>query len=148
MRGRGIIIWSAALIACFATALPARAADPTGIWLTENGEARIRIYRCGEALCGTVLSLKEPNDPATGKPKLDKFNQDSSKRARPLIGIELMSGLKPSAAPDRWEGSLYNPEDGNTYKGILSAQGLLAVKLQGCVLGGLICKSETWKRTN
>jgi uncharacterized protein (DUF2147 family) len=25
---------------------------------------------------------------------------------------------------------------------------LLTLKLQGCVLGGLICKSETWKRTN
>ena len=59
-----------------------------------------------------------------------------------------MSGLKPTATPDQWEGSLYNPEDGNTYKGILTAQGLLNLKLQGCVLGGLICKSEIWKRTN
>lgn len=148
MQGKGIIAWSAAALVSVFAALPARAADPTGIWLTEDGEARVSVYRCGQAICGKVVSLKEPNDPATGKPKLDKFNKDTSRRARPLIGIEIMSGLKPGGTPDQWEGSLYNPEDGNTYKGILTAQGPLAVKLQGCVLGGLICKSETWKRMN
>ena len=148
MWNRRTILWSAALIACVATALPARAADPTGVWFTEDDEARVRIYRCDQDLCGTVLSLKEPNEPSTGKPKLDKFNQDASKRARPIVGVELMSGLKPNGTPDQWEGSLYNPEDGNTYKGILTLQGLLNLKLQGCVLGGLICKSEIWKRAN
>jgi uncharacterized protein (DUF2147 family) len=148
MWNRRTILLSAVAVACFAMAWPARAADPTGVWLTEDDEARVRIYRCGQNLCGMVLSLKEPNEPATGKPKLDKFNQDKSKRARPIVGIELMSGLKPTATPDQWEGSLYNPEDGDTYKGILTVESLLTLKLQGCVLGGLICKSETWKRTN
>jgi uncharacterized protein (DUF2147 family) len=27
-------------------------------------------------------------------------------------------------------------------------EGLLSLKLQGCVLGGLFCKSEIWKRAN
>jgi uncharacterized protein (DUF2147 family) len=148
MWNRRAILRSAALFAFFATALPAHAADPTGIWLTEDDGAHVRIYNCGQDLCGTLLSLKEPNDPETGKPKLDKFNQDASKRARPIVGVELMSGLKPNGTPDQWEGSLYNPEDGNTYKGILTLQGLLNLKLQGCVLGGLICKSEIWKRAN
>jgi uncharacterized protein (DUF2147 family) len=139
---------STAVIAYFAMALPALAADPTGIWFTEDNDARVRIDNCGQDLCGTVLSLKEPNDPETGKPKLDKFNQDVSKRGRPIVGIQLMSGLKPNNTPDQWEGSLYNPDDGNTYKGILTAPDLLTLKLQGCVLGGLICKSEIWKRTN
>jgi uncharacterized protein (DUF2147 family) len=148
MWSRRTILLGAAAVACFTMVLPALAADPAGIWLTEDGEARVRIYRCGQDICGTLLSLKEPNDPATGKPKLDKFNQDTGERARPIIGVELMSGLKPSGTPDQWEGALYNPEDGNTYKGILTLQGLLNLKLQGCVLGGLFCKSEIWKRAN
>jgi uncharacterized protein (DUF2147 family) len=147
-NNRRVILWSAAVVACFAIPLPARAADPTGVWLTEDGKARVSVYRCGEAICGKVVSLKEPNDPATGKPKLDKFNRDTGKRGRPIIGVELMAGLKPGGTPDQWEGSLYNPEDGDTYKGILTALSPLAMKLQGCVLGGLICKSETWKRVN
>ena len=143
-----VILAVAAIIGFFATALSARAIDPTGVWLTNEDDARVRIYRCGQDLCGAILSLKEPNDPATGKPKLDKFNKDASLRGRPVVGIELITGLKPKGASDQWEGSLYNPEDGNTYIGILTIESLLTLKLQGCVLGGLICKSETWKRTN
>jgi len=44
------------------------AADPLGTWLTEEAKATVRIAPCGPALCGTIVSLKEPNDPATGKP--------------------------------------------------------------------------------
>src|SRR5262249_7258632 len=47
------------------------AADATGTWLTEDGKARIRIAACGPALCGTIISLKEPNDPQTNRPKTD-----------------------------------------------------------------------------
>jgi uncharacterized protein (DUF2147 family) len=129
------------------SAVPARAADPAGVWLTEDGEARVQISNCGQALCGKIISLKEPNDPKSNQPKLDKFNKDESKRSRPILGLQIMSGLKPSGTPDQWQGSLYNPEDGNTYQGKLTVQGPQNMKLQGCVLS-LFCKSEIWKRTN
>ena len=148
MWSKRVIAWNGTAFAYFVMAFPVLAADPVGIWLTEDGKARVRIYACGEALCGTVLSLKEPNDPDTGRPKLDKFNKDTSKNARPVVGIELITGLKPNGTPGQWQGSLYNPEDGNNYIGISTVDGLLSLKLQGCVFGGLICKSETWKRTN
>ena len=45
------------------------AADPMGTWHTEEGKATVRIAACGPALCGTIISLKEANDPETGKPK-------------------------------------------------------------------------------
>ena len=54
----------------------ALAADPSGIWLTQTGGSRIRVADCGGALCGTIMWLKEPNDPDTGKPKTDKNNSD------------------------------------------------------------------------
>jgi uncharacterized protein (DUF2147 family) len=133
--------------ACLAAASSALAVDITGVWSTQDGAARVRLSPCGRAMCGTILSLKEPNDPATGKPKLDKFNQDAGKRARPVVGIELAYGMKPNGAHDRWDGSLYNPRDGNIYKGSLIVRDPLTLKLQGCVLGGLICQSETWTRT-
>jgi len=132
--------------AFFVLASPANSADPTGMWITEGGKARVRIARCGEAFCGTIVSLREPNDPATGKPKLDKFNKNESQRARPVVGIALMTGMKPKGS-DEWQGALYNPEDGSTYTGIITSEGS-TLKLRGCVLGGLICKSETWTRAN
>ena len=66
---------------------PCHAADPSGSWRTEEGKATVRIAACGPALCGTIIALKEPNDPDTGKPKIDKNNADANLRNRPMIGV-------------------------------------------------------------
>jgi uncharacterized protein (DUF2147 family) len=124
---------------------PANAVDLMGNWLTENGRSRVRIADCGGALCGTIVWLKEPNDPETGKPKTDKNNADAGKRARPLIGVPIVLSMKPAGA-DKWSGQVYNAEDGKTYSGNITAQGPNALKLEGCALGGLICKGQTWTR--
>jgi uncharacterized protein (DUF2147 family) len=124
---------------------PAFAVDLIGNWLTENGRSRVRIADCGGALCGTIVWLKEPNDPETGKPKTDKNNADAGQRGRPLIGVPIVLGMRPSGA-DKWTGQVYNAEDGKTYSGSITAQGANALKLEGCALGGLICKGQTWTR--
>ena len=123
----------------------ALAADPVGTWLTQTGTSRIRIADCGGALCGTIVWLKEPNDPDTGKPKTDKNNSDAAKRNRPLIGVQIVLGMKPAGA-DKWTGQVYNAEDGKTYSGNLTFTGGNSLQLQGCALGGLVCKGQTWTR--
>ena len=123
------------------------AADPVGVWLTDGGKSRIRIADCGGALCGTIVGLQEPNDPATGKPKVDKNNSDQAKRARPLIGVQIVLGMKPSGE-GKWSGQVYNAEDGKTYSGNLTFTGGPSLKLEGCALGGLVCKAQTWTKAN
>jgi|tagenome__1003787_1003787.scaffolds.fasta_scaffold18903090_1 uncharacterized protein (DUF2147 family) len=125
----------------------ALAADPNGTWLTQTGTSRIRVADCGGALCGTIVWLKEPNDAETGKPKTDKNNADASKRSRPLIGTQIVLGMKP-AGTDKWTGQVYNAEDGKTYSGNLTYSGGGSLQLQGCALGGLVCKSQTWTKVN
>jgi uncharacterized protein (DUF2147 family) len=125
---------------------PALAADPIGTWLTEGGEATVRIASCGPELCGTIVALKEPTDPSTGRPKTDKNNPDAGKRSRPVIGVQIVYGMKPSGTANKWTGSVYNAEDGKTYSGNLTLQSANALRLEGCVLGGLICKGQTWTR--
>ena len=125
----------------------ALAADPNGTWLTQTGTSRVRIADCGGALCGTIVWLKEPNDPDTGKPKTDKNNSDASRRSRPLIGTQIVLGMKP-AGTDKWTGQVYNAEDGKTYSGNLTYSGGNSLQLQGCALGGLVCKSQTWTKAN
>jgi hypothetical protein len=39
--------------------------SPLGEWITEDGQGRVRIRSCGQALCG-VVSSADPNDTATG----------------------------------------------------------------------------------
>ncbi|HVT54795.1 MAG TPA: DUF2147 domain-containing protein [Xanthobacteraceae bacterium] len=140
-KRRAVIAVTFALLAA-----PAFAANPSGTWLTEDGEARVRIADCGQAYCGTIVWLKEPNDPQTGKPKLDKFNKHESMRSRRVLGMQIIYGMHPSGA-NSWKGSLYNPEDGNTFNGSLALQGADRLKLEGCVLA-LFCRSEVWKRVN
>ena len=125
----------------------ALAADPSGNWLTQGGNSRVRIADCGGALCGTIVWLKEPNDPDTGKPKTDKNNSDSAKRSRPLMGVQIVLGMKPNGT-DKWAGQVYNAEDGKTYSGNLTYSGGSSLQLQGCALGGLVCKGQTWTKVN
>ncbi len=114
--------------------------------LTEEGKATVRMSDCGGALCGTIVALKDPVDPATGMPKTDKNNVDVSKRSRPMIGVEIVLGMKPAATSNQWTGRLYNAEDGKTYSGTLTLQNANTIKLQGCILSGIICKSSLWTR--
>ena len=123
------------------------AADPAGTWLTQTGSSRVRIADCGGALCGTIVWLQEPNDAETKKPKTDKNNSDASKRGRPLIGVQIVLGMKP-AGTDKWTGQVYNAEDGKTYSGNLTYSGGNTLTLQGCALGGLVCKAQTWTKVN
>ena len=141
------ILLAAAAILALAGAESARAADPLGNWLTQTGGSRIRIADCGGALCGTIVWLKEPTDPDTGKPKTDKNNSDATKRSRPLIGVQIVLGMKPAGA-GKWARQVYNAEDGKTYSGNLTFSGGGSLQLQGCALGGLVCKSQTWTKVN
>jgi uncharacterized protein (DUF2147 family) len=139
---RSSMIAAGVVGACF----PAAAADPNGSWVTEGGKATVRIANCGGALCGTITALKEPNDSTTGRPQLDKNNADASKRSRPMIGVQIVLGMKPSG-PDKWSGDIYNAEDGKTYSASLSMVSPTSLKLEGCVLK-VLCKAQTWTRTN
>ncbi len=125
---------------------PGHAADPAGTWLTEGGKATVRVASCGPALCGTIVSLKEPND-SSGKPKTDNNNVDTGKRRRPMVGVQIVLGMKPAGA-NKWSGQVYNAEDGKTYTGNLTLQDANTIKLEGCILSGLICKAQTWKRSS
>ncbi len=125
---------------------PAQAADPLGTWLVGDKKGKIRIVNCGGALCGNLIWLAEPNDPATNQPKLDDKNGDPNKRSRPLIGIPVVLSMKPSGA-DKWEGQVYNSRDGQTYSGSFTMTGANTAELKGCV-AVVLCKSEAWTRSN
>lgn len=128
---------------CAAAAGPAHAGDPTGLWLTDTADAKIKIVHCGSAICGNIAWLKEPNE--NGKPKLDKNNVDAAHRNRPVMGLPIVLAMKPDGA-DKWTGQVYNAEDGKTYSGNITLTGTNALKLQGCV-AAVFCKTKAWTRT-
>jgi uncharacterized protein (DUF2147 family) len=121
----------------------AQTSGPAGVWLTQKGDAHVRIAPCGGALCGTIVWLKDPIDSETRRPVADTHNPDPGRRNRPIMGLQIMFGMKPSG-PDRWSGHFYNSDDGKTYEGNLVLLGPNAVKAEGCLLA--ICMGETWQR--
>ncbi len=143
------VVFFASGLASIAVA-PALAADPLGTWLTEDQKAQIRIVNCGGALCGTIVWLKEPIDPDTHQPKTDKNNPDASKKGRPLLGVPIVLGMKPSGTPNKWDGQVYKADEDSPgiYTGSFTMTGANTAELKGCVMGGLICKAQTWTRAN
>jgi len=141
------ILRAAAIALAVFSLSDAALADPIGTWLTEGGKSRVKVVDCGGALCGSIIWLKEPNDPETGKPKTDKNNADASKRSRPIVGISIMLSMKPNGA-NKWSGQIYSPQEGKEVSGNFTEQGPNAVRLEGCLLGGLMCRGENWTRTN
>ena len=86
------IKWPAALVAAGVIALSAGtslAGDAKGDWVRPNGASKIRIGSCGGALCGKLIWLKDPRN--------DTKNPDASKRDQPLLGVQIVKSMTPTA---------------------------------------------------
>lgn len=128
-----------AAMAMALTAIPALAADPKGDWMVEDKTAVVRIAACGSALCGAIAWTKEPG--------VDENNPDPAKRTRPIVGLQILLGMKPSGQ-DRWEGEIYNPQNGKTYNAKLTSKSAQVLRVEGCLIGGFLCGGEDWTRVN
>lgn len=127
-------------------ALPAWAEEqPTGVWRLVNGKVTVKVAPCGANLCGTVVALKKPRD-GKGRPRLDKENPNPALRKRPVIGLTILSNMQP-AGGNVWTGTIYNPDDGNTYASRLKLQTPGTMQVQGCV-AAVLCKSMKFVRVN
>jgi uncharacterized protein (DUF2147 family) len=118
--------------------------DPTGVWLTEAGDAKILVSKCGPGICGTIVWLKAPIDPATGKPQVDDKNKDPVLAHRPIIGINIFNGMKPMA-DNKWSGRIYNADNGKTYASDVTLAGPRKLEVRGCVMA-VLCGGETWTK--
>jgi uncharacterized protein (DUF2147 family) len=121
------------------------AENATGTWLTQAGDARVRVSKCGSGICGVIVGLKDPIDPATGKPQVDDKNENPALRRRPIIGLSLFIGMR-AVGPAKWSGRIYNADDGKTYASTVTLQEANKLEVQGCV--GSLCGSETWSRSS
>jgi len=105
-----------------------------GVWRTEHGW-QVKLYKCGGSYCGTVVGGTSARDVHNPKPAL---------RKRKMVGVRMIWGMRKSGSS--YKGKLYNPNDGKIYSGYLKPLSARAIKLSGCILGGLICKGQTWTR--
>jgi len=128
----------------FATATQADT-SPVGIWLTESGSGHVEIAPCGARLCGKIVWLKEPLT-EKGEPKTDGNNPNEAQRQRPILGLAMLEGFVP-ATSGGWEGgTIYNPEDGKTYKCVLALEDSNRLRVRGYVGIPLLGQTQIWTR--
>lgn len=96
-------------------------AGPNGVWKRSNG-AHIKVFNCGGGIGMRVIKSPSPKK----------------------VGKTIMCGAKKSGA-NKWKGSVLNLDDGQRYSGYVTLRGG-SLTLSGCVLGGLVCKNDTWRR--
>ena len=135
-----------AIVLSVAGLASAQTMSPLGTWTNSEKKATFEIYKCGDKLCGRIVSLAVPNDPATGKPKTDSKNPDAKLRNRPRLGMVFMQGFKYDS-DNKWDdGKIYDPESGKTYSCYMQMQSPNAMEVKGYIGFSLIGKSQSWTR--
>ena len=140
-----LIPLAAALAIAVGSLAPASAAGTLdGRWLTQDKRGIVVIAPCGATECGKIVWVKDPIDPANGKPRRDKNNPDVGLTHRPIIGLATLSNIAANGQ-GFWDAVSYDPRSGEEHEiTIKLANGGAKMVLKGCALGGLICRSEVW----
>ncbi len=121
--------------------------DCLGYWRSGSGKGIIQIYKSNAKYFGKLVWLKEPIDPATGKPKLDKKNSKESLRSRPLLGVVNLRDFEWDGDDQEWEdGRIYDPENGKDYSCTLRMTDANTLKVRGYIMITAIGRTDTWKR--
>ncbi len=121
-------------------ASPAFAAVPVnGRWLTVEKDSVVEIGPCGGAVCGRIARILTPQP--EGPPR-DENNPNPALRIRPVEGLTILSGFRDGGK--NWQGSIYDPRKGKTYKSFLTLLANGTPQVKGCL--GPFCQSQIWTR--
>ena len=140
----GFILMMLAALLAAPSAQAQAGGDVSGIWLTQAGDAKVRVSRCSGGICGVIVWLKDPINAATGKPQIDDKNPNPALARRPMIGLPLFMGMRASG-PNKWSGQIYNADDGSNYASNISLASPDSLRVEGCM--GAFCGGENWSRS-
>jgi uncharacterized protein (DUF2147 family) len=128
-----------------AMASSVQAAPPVGLgltaqslesteWRNPKNSVHIRAEACGDNLCGTINWAS------------DKAIADARRGGNAnLVGTRIFREFQ-RGANGTWRGKLYVPDMQKTFSGTIQFPDSNTMVGTGCVMLGLICKSQTWTR--
>ena len=120
-------------LAAGATASPV---DPVvGLWTNPKGSLTVRTRRCGAELCATVVAASEKAKAKAARGGVDR-----------LIGTEIFSDYRRDG--NEWAGTLYLPDRDRRVSSVLEPGDGRSMKISGCLIGRMICKSQVWTRVD
>lgn len=127
--GLAMLLASAAGAATAATQQP-REAPIYGVWLDHHKAVKVETESCGRSLCGKVVW-------ATPEAREEGID--------PLVGLQVLSNYHQTAS-GAWEGRVFVPDMKRKFFSRIEQAGPDRLKISGCILGGLLCKSQYWTR--
>lgn len=150
MRLNPQIRWLLPLFLVLATAssVHAEPRNIEGVWLVEEKDAKVEIAPCGERLCGEIVWLRDPLD-ENGQPERDDENPDPALCDRTVLGLRILQDFNPRPnTRGLWtEGTIYDPNNGKTYKCQISFEDDDTLKIRGYIGFSLIGRTARWTRT-
>ena len=118
-----------------------------GVWKNGEGTGFIQIYKTTSGhYAGKIVWLKEPIDPANGKPKVDKNNPDESMRTVPLKGYRMLKDFVFKGNGEWADGTIYDPENGSTYSCVIKLKDDNTLDIRGYVGVKALGRTDVWKR--
>jgi uncharacterized protein (DUF2147 family) len=118
--------WTIAFLTVILAAANAHAdtlSEARGVWMRDDGNAKVAIAPCGQQLCATNLWIR---DTSKGEHAGDKLIMT----LRPKSGQVLI-------------GKAYDPKRRLTYSMTLTVTNA-GLSTRGCLVGGLVCKNVGW----
>ena len=123
-------------IAAASSVDPARdGASIDGNWTSPSGNVVVTIAPCEAAMCGRVSW-------ASDRAKADARRAGTD----PLIGAELLTGFT-ATRNGRWKGRLFVPDLNRRSRAELRLVDPDRIKISGCMVGRILCKSQLWTRS-
>jgi uncharacterized protein (DUF2147 family) len=126
-----------------AAAVPAQAGTPAapisrdpifGVWTNPRHSIAVKTLLCGNALCGQIVAASAEA-------------QDDAREAGVvrLVGTELLQNYRKTAN-GTWSGTVFVPDMAKSFSSHIVQRSPDMLRISGCILGGLICKSQDWTR--
>lgn len=135
---------AAAVLALLSAAATAQE-PPQGRWITASGNLEVEIGACGNALCGTVTKVLANRSMSREGEEMKAVD------TRPAMGMKILQNFTPETVendrPTRWEGEIYNRENGKTYSCLMSLNSDGALVLRPYVGLPLFGKTQVWQRS-
>lgn len=105
-----------------------------GTWMNPLGTVKVQTINCGDKLCGHVVWAARQ---AQSDARDSGVNQ--------LVGVELLHDYH-TTGQGHYQGTVYVPDMGHSFYSTIVQTQPNSMRISGCVLGGLICKSQDWHR--
>jgi uncharacterized protein (DUF2147 family) len=135
-RSVHILLATAAVALGIAHGAAAQSESVFGVWRNPKNSVHVELVPCGEAACGYVVWANE------------KAQRDAREGGTDdLIGMQIFRDMQ-SAGDGRWTGKVFVPDLNRTVSGRAEAQGDGRLLARGCLIAGVLCKTQVWTRTD